>query len=377
MRIAVDGIRLFYNATGLGNYARSVVRALHAHATGVELLVLTPGSGDGRGLWHPPQGVEVLLPPPRLRGRWRRQWWRSFAMGRAAHAAGADVLHGLSHDLPHDIGRACPGVVTMHDLIYLKYPQWFTPIDRRLYDWKFRSACAAAARVIAISEATRRDLIELFGLDPQRIDVVYQPVDPRFAARVPSVRIAELRATYGLQRPYILQVGTIEPRKNALASVRALAALGTRFDGDLVLAGRPRGRYVNAVQAEARRLGLWPRVHVLANLSTDTVAALLQGATAAVYPSLAEGFGLPVLEAVTAGVPIVTSAGQPFTEAGGDAALYADPHNPEALAAALAMAIADNAVRARLAAAAPQQAARFADAAIAAALVDVYRRALA
>ncbi len=258
-----------------------------------------------------------------------------------------DVVHATGVVYP---ATRCPVVYTVHDLAFVQ--------DRRLvtrHGWRFfhrglELAMQRAAIVLCPSEATRQQCIE-YGFAPDRVRVVPWAVR---SAPVPESAVQRAKVNHGLLSPYLLFCGTIEPRKNLPRLLAAFAELEHR-DIDLVLAG-PTGWNEELDTAIA---ALGRRVHRLGYVPRGELDALIAGATAAVYPSLWEGFGLPVLEAMAQGVPVVTSRGTATEEVAGDAAVLVDPHSVSSIAAGIDLVLGDASVAARLRSAGPARAARF------------------
>ncbi len=368
MRLGFDAKRALQNATGLGNYSRDVLRILARHRPGHAYLAYSPPGGR----FALPEGVE-LRRPDRAPGRLLGSAWRLAGIAAQAHRDGVELFHGLSGELPIGIeDRVGRSVVTVHDLIFERFPDLYGRIDRRIYRWKFRSAIRRADLVVAISEQTARDLVELYGADRARIRVVYQGCRPDFhAAPAPGV-LEEARRRLALPERFLLSVGTIEPRKNAALAVRALAGLPGVH---LLLVGREMP-YARAVRDEAARLGVDGRVRFLPAVEPGDLVALYRLAAAAVQPSFYEGFGIPIVEALASGCPVVTTRGGVFPEAGGPESAYVDPRDPEELRAALSAILGDEGRRERMRAAGLVHARRFSDEAIAGALWAVYEEAL-
>lgn len=184
--------------------------------------------------------------------------------------------------------------------------------------------------MIAISECTKRDLVADFGIDPSKIDVIYQGVDPIFSLDINTERRQEVRAKYSLPEHYIACVGTVQPRKNQLLVVRALARLPKNVH--LVIVGRMDGAYADSVRLEIERLGLSDRVKHLQGVPFADLPYIYADADTSVYPSRYEGFGLPVVESLTVGTPVVAATGSCLEEAGGDGAVYVNPDDADSLA---------------------------------------------
>jgi glycosyltransferase involved in cell wall biosynthesis len=371
MRLGFDAKRVFHNATGLGNYGRDVLRILQARRPEHAYLAYSP-----RPPATPPPSLGTRISvrgPSTPLGRLVPMLWRQVGMVRDLVRDRVDLYHGLTNELPTGIERAgVPAVVTIHDLIFERYPELYPPIDRRIYRAKFRSASRRARLVIAASEETRRDLVERFGVPEARVRVVYQVCHPAFRAPPDPAAEAALTARLGLPAVFVLQVGTIERRKNLLLTLGALAELP---DVALVVVGRPTP-YLAEIQSFIRARRLEQRVEFLQGLTMPELAALYRRAAVAVYPSIVEGFGIPILEAIASGTPVVTTRGGVFPEVGGPGTAYVDPHDPAELRAELGSILSDPARRARMRAAGLIHAQRFGDEAIADALFRVYEEAL-
>lgn len=233
MRLGFDAKRVFHNATGLGNYSRDVLRVLATHAPEHQYLAYNPGRGR---ISFALPGARFEERRPRGLARLAPALWRQAGMVRDLVADRVDLFHGLTNELPSGLERSgVAGVVTIHDLIFERYPELYGALDRRIYRWKFRSAAARARLVVAISEQTGRDLHERYGVPWARIRVVYQGCHAAFRQEVAPARLAALAARLSLEPGFVLQVGTVEERKNLLLTVRALAGLpGAR----LVVVGR-------------------------------------------------------------------------------------------------------------------------------------------
>ncbi len=371
MNIGFDAKRVFHNATGLGNYARDVLRILHAHRPEHVLFAYTPRPGR---LPFEIAGERFHVRCPRGPvGRALPALWRTRGIVSDLRADGIRLFHGLTNELPLGIERSgVASAVTIHDLIFERLPELYSPIDRRIYALKARSAVARAGVVIAISEQTKRDLVELYGVPPGRIRVVVQTCHEAFRAPVPEARLREVAARHALPETFLLAVGTIERRKNLLLALRALEGL----PGVPLLAVGRSTPYAEELHAYARAHGLEGRVRLLSGVTTADLAAMYRLATVALYPSLFEGFGLPIVEALFSGTPVVTTRGGCFAEAGGPGSAYVDPNDPEELRAVLAALLGDQARRAAMREAGRAHVARFSEEAIAGALVAAYDAAL-
>lgn len=379
MIIGFDAIRAFRNATGLGNYARFVLESLIENGGDHRYVLYTPKAErrpdlaflDGR------PDVEVRTPPRWAPGRLGRDAVRVFLQGAQARRDGVDVYHGLTHEIPRDLRRnGVRGVVTMHDVLWRTMPHTYRWADRRIYDWKYGHSVQHADAVIAVSRSTAEAVLEAWRLPPSRVHVVHQGCQAAFRRPVPAGEIERVRTQLGLPADYLVQVGTIEARKNAVLSVRALAALPADLRLPLVLVGRSTD-YADEVRRTAAGLGVEGLLRVHHGLPLADLVALVRGARLALYPSLGEGFGIPVLEAMSCGRPVVTSDGDVFREVGGQAPLYVDPLDPGALAAAIRQVLEDEALASAMGSRGRARAEAFAPARIAADLLAVYEHVLA
>lgn len=370
MVIGYDAKRAFRNRTGLGNYSRMVIAGVLKGHNDVWGVLYTPPVRDEYSDYFDGLAKVEIRRPSRL---WRLvPWlWRTMGFSKRLTNDHIQLYHGLSHELPLRVPQGIRQVVTMHDLIVLRYPHQFSLFDRYVHRMKQRHACEKADVVVAVSEQTRRDLIDLMGVPAEKIRVIYQSCDPIFWKPLPPDAVAQVRSRYGLPGRYVLCVATIEERKNQLAAVRALPLLPD--DMSLVMVGRRRGRYAKEVDGEIARLGLSGRVKVLSDASFADFPALYHGAVASVYPSRFEGFGIPVLESMCCDTPVVTTPVASMPEVGGEAALYADPDDVESLARLLNHIAVDPTFRESLVEKGRQQRERFAPAAIADQLYSLYR----
>jgi len=370
MRIALDGLPLQVRSAGIGVYTRELGAALAAHAAAPALRLFACAG----------------LPGPRATALpWRRSPLYPLIMG--APLAGlarllpldaalreVDLFHATNYALPRS--RRIPLVQTVHDLALLRHPELGTPALRHLVG-RVASTWREARRVIADSEATARDLRELLGVPSSVLRVIHPGVAARFRPLDAAAR-APVLARLGLDVPYVLHVGTLEPRKNLARLVRAFARAthGRGAAPLLVLAGGAGwsdGDPTAAIAATADPA----RVRRLGPVADADLPALYGGALLFAYPSLYEGFGLPVLEAMACGTPVLTAAVSSLPEVAGDAALLVDPRDEAAIAAGLVRLLDDAALRADLSARGAARAARFTWEACAERTLQVYRECVA
>ena len=335
--IGYDAKRIVRNATGLGSYGRTLINDLAPLMPDTELRLYAPDAGrdELRGQILPRENVSFSH--PRLHFRLQRDLWRMYGVVNNLKRDGVRIYHGLSGELPCGLSKAgIPGVVTVHDLIFLRHPEFYPPIDVFFYKWKFRQMLREATRIIAISACTRRDILAYSDFPEDRIDVVYQSCGTRFCRPVSPDSLEEARQKYRLPAHYILNVGTVEARKNILLGIRALSQLPEELH--LVVVGRQTS-YQKQLDAAIKELGLAQRIHFLQGVPNALLPAIYRQAEAFVYPSRYEGFGIPIIEAIQSGLPVVAAKGSCLEEAGGPDCLYVKPDDVRGMAGALLVAM--------------------------------------
>lgn len=341
MRIGFDAKRAFRNFTGLGNYSRSAIAALADYYPDNQYyLYTTPYKPHPLLSFADKPNINICRPEG-----WLKPWpsvWRYYGLGANLLSDRIDLFHGLAAELPAGLPAKTRSVVTIHDLIFLRYPEYYKFIDRKIYTRKYRSACQRADLVIAISEQSKQDIIHFFGIDEQKIRVVYQACDPQFYKQLSDEEKSKIKERYRLPDNYVLYVGTIEQRKNLLTLVKALSLLPEKLK--LVVIGKPTS-YFNTVQEYIKQQGLEGRIGFQHQAAFADLPAIYQQAKVICNPSLFEGFGIPSLEALNSRVPLVSSNCSSLPEAGGPGSLYVDPLDHEAMAEALRKAAEDEALR--------------------------------
>jgi glycosyltransferase involved in cell wall biosynthesis len=254
---------------------------------------------------------------------------RQFKMGKDSQKINADIFHGLSGELPIKWNvQTIKKVVTIHDLIFLRFPQYYSFFDRKIHFWKFKRAVEQADIIIAISEQTKRDIIHFLNVPESKICVVYQGCHQAFKENKSGEFLTLIKEKFNLPERFILNVGTIETRKNLFNIVKAIN--GTEIS--LVVIGK-KTKYFNKVQRFIKGNKLQNQVQFLEHVGIDELAAIYELATIFVYPSLFEGFGIPVIEALFSKTPVITSNLSCLPEAGGEYSVYINPSNFEDLKA--------------------------------------------
>ena len=358
MIVGFDLTPAVMSGAGTGRYPRELLAALSRRGD-VTVAQLAASRRRGTGV------------PSRIaQGLWREGGWYPRALARRARQAGADVVHVPAAFAPRVPDR--PVVLTIHDVLPFRYPELFPRVVVAYSRLTWRSAARRAARVITGSEHTRGELVELLGVPAERVVVTPYGVDARFRPQEPDRDLLAKR--FGIDRPYVLCVGTLEPRKNLVTALRAFAGIAGETDALLVVAGG--AGWGNEVFE--RELPNAPeRVRLTGYVSDEELVSLYSGAGCFLFPSLYEGFGLPVLEAMACGAPVVTGDTSSLPEAAGDAALMVPPSDVDAVADAVLRVLTDDALAADLRRRGLERAAARTWDACAAATVDVYRAAVA
>ena len=327
MRLGFDGKRATQNFRGLGNYSRGLIEGLLDYSE-EEVFLYTPPIHDERAKRWLKENENQRLhirEPQSLISRKLPSIWRSFGIVSDLKKDNIDLYHGLSHEIPVGVdGGKFKSVVTIHDLIFLRYPEFFPLIDRMTYKKKFSYAGKNADMVIAICEQTKRDLIEFLGVDEKKIIVHYQSCDPVFYEMRDFSEQKSLMAKYSFERPFILNVGAFEERKNQLALIEAFGKIANQVEQDLVLIGNGK-KYLESCKKKVQDLGLSNRVHFLSNIPFSELPVFYQTADLFCFPSHFEGFGLPIVEALFSKTPVITSFGSCFPESAGPDSVYIDP----------------------------------------------------
>lgn len=372
MRIGFDAKRLFNNFTGLGNYSRFVAAALHQHPDQHQLYLYTPKIKRNKdtNFFIERERIQIEMPARFFRAMRLESWWRTNGVGKAVEKEQLDVFHGLSNELPIHKPNGVKTVVTIHDLIFKRFPQFYSPIDARIYDWKVRKACDLADRIVAISQQTAHDLVDYIGVSSDRIDVIYQGCHPNFNLRFDQAQLEAVRTKYRLPQSFILNVGTIESRKNALLIVKALSKLSRSIP--LVIVGRATA-YERQIMRWVKEHGLENKVMMIRDAVFEDLPKIYQLASLFVYPSLFEGFGIPIVEAIACGLPVITSKGSCFSEAGGPGCIYINPYDEDDLANAIDGVLGDEDKQEEMKRTSSEYITRFEPAAIANDLTGLYR----
>ena len=326
MKIGFDAKRAFHNNTGLGNYSRFVMEGLLKYFPKNEYFAYSKPPNPRWGSLFDKNSLYLKIPPSGVGGL----FWRTFFIKNDLKRDGIQIYHGLSNELP--FGKMPSGikmVVTIHDLIFERYPKLYPFFDNLIYKIKFRKACKNADAIVAVSEQTKRDIIDFYGINPAKIHVIYQDCDVAFQVKLNVEQVEKVKEQYQFKKKYILSVGTIIERKNQAILVAAFHQLNLS-NYELILVGG-HSKYQDQVEKYIKENRI-QHVRILNNVPFKDLPAIYQGAELFVYPSFFEGFGIPIVEALHSGVPVVAATGSCLEEAGGEGAIYANPHDINDLA---------------------------------------------
>lgn len=316
MKIAFDAKRFFHNTSGLGNYSRDLVRILSKYYPENQYLLLNKNKSE--------RGSDILENSDvtfveTSKGTMSRQ----FKMGKDAQKENADIFHGLSGELPLKWDKKpIKKIVSIHDLIFVRYPQYYSFFDRKIHFWKFKKAANSADKIIAISEQTKRDIIQYLKVPESKIEVIYQGCHKAFKEQQSEELIQQTKQKFNLPERFILNVGTIEERKNLLNIVKAIKDT----EIPLVVVGK-KTKYYQKIASFIQKNKMEKQVRFLEGVSMDELAVIYRSADIFVYPSFFEGFGIPVIEALFSKTVTITSNTSCLPEAGGSDSVYINPEN--------------------------------------------------
>ncbi len=344
MRLCLDLSAAAHERAGLGRYAASLAHALFALNTPFSIFINDPRESRLRPPLSEMPAHTAHLPRKLWRLRAAASYFGGPSLDRAY--AGVTLFHATEHLLPKLTGAR--SVFTLHDTAYLLFPNYHLLQNRLYLTLMMPRFLARADRIIAVSEATRRDALRFYRIDPAKIDVILEGVEPRFRPEPDPARLAAVRRQYALPERFILYVGTIEPRKNLPTLLEAFAALRLQHpDVGLVIAGG-KGWLYESFFKRLRSLGLEKRVTLTGYVPDDDLPALINCAEVFAFPSIFEGFGLPPLEAMACGVPVVCSNASSLPEVVGEAGVLLPPDDPRTWAEALNRILVDPDLRADL-----------------------------
>lgn len=343
MKIGFDAKRAFFNNSGLGNYSRDTIANLSEQFPNNNYVLYTPS--PRRSLPFHYVANNIIKGPSKIQHKIFSSIWRSAGITKQLVEDKIELYHGLSNELPLNIEQTqIPSVVTIHDVIFMRYPQFYNAIDRKIYEKKFSESAFAATKVIAVSQQTKDDLIQFFDVPEQKIEVVYQGCNPIFWESAGEGKKNEILLKYLIPEQFMLYVGTIEERKNLLNIVKAIHL--HKINYPLVVVGKPTP-YLNKVKTYIDKYKI-ENVYILHHVPSDDLPALYQIAELFIYPSIFEGFGIPILEALVSKTPVISSLGGCFHEAGGTSSIYINPEDVDQMAHEINRVICDTDLREKM-----------------------------
>ncbi len=342
MNIGFDSKRLYCNFTGLGNYSRSLVTNLQKFYPGNLYHLYTPR------IIH---NVETdffnnnLSFHTHLKKTPFSSYWRSYSILSQLENDKVELYHGLSNEIPFRIQKTkIKSIVTIHDLIFKIYPDTYSFFDKTIYNLKFKNACLNSDKIIAISQNTKKDIVEHYGIAPEKIEVIYQSCNPLFYEPDMCEENSSILQQYNLPNEYLLYVGSIEKRKNLKGIIEAYQFLQSQDRIPLVIIGGNRDKsYKKEILTLINSMGIEKLMFFINHLNDNLhLRQIYKSALTLVYPSFYEGFGLPIAEALLCKTPVITSRVSSLTEAGGPGSIYINPEKPEEIAHAIRMILTNS-----------------------------------
>lgn len=329
LNIGFDAKRLFLNQAGLGNYSRWLVKGLIKQFPENQYHLYTTNVSDVQKDFTG-ENIQTHLPHNLF-----KSFWRTKGIKKDLLKDKIELYHGLSNELPIGIEKTgIKTVVTIHDLIFKIHPEYYNPIDRAIYDKKFKSACERADKVVAISEHTKASIIEHYKIPAEKIKVIYLDSSARFHYPAEAEQVEKTKKKFGLSKPFFLNVGAIGGRKNQLKLVKSFAKVANQIEQDLVLIGKD-GKDSDAIKSIIDKDNLKDRVKHFTSVDDIDLYHLYKASYATVYPSLYEGFGIPIIESYRSGKPVLTSKGSSLEEVAGKAGLLSNPEDIDEMASQL------------------------------------------
>ena len=331
MKIGFDAKRAYQNFTGLGNYSRDLIENLIQDAPNNQYVLFAPKDlvNPRLNFLSEHKNICSIFPENQLNKTFKGLW-RTINMEKSIIKNGIDLYHGLSNEIPRIRNKNIPYVVTIHDLIFKRFPRNYRTIDRRIYNIKYKYAVKHSDLIIAISEQTKKDIIEFYKIDPDKIKVVYQSCHKNFRKNHKQEELEIVKDKFNLPEEFLLNVGTIETRKNLISLINAMDLM--KIDIPLVVVGK-KTAYKNFLKIQIKKLNFDPnKIIFLDNVSINELPAIYKLSSLFVYPSIFEGFGIPILESLYCKTPVISSNGSSLSEAGGPHSKYIDPDNYEEFA---------------------------------------------
>ena len=327
--IAFDAKRLFNNFTGLGNYSRTLVKNLQHFYPQHEYHLFTPKIRKNDETVYFLDETKFIIHTPKN----FNPLWRTFGMASDVNGLKPDIFHGLSHEIPFGIHHKTKKIVTFHDLIYEKFPDQFGLWDRTMYRWKYKSSAKRANHIAAISESTKNDLVDMYNISAEKISVIFQSCHDIFQDETTDDEnvIIELAGI----NDYYLYVGSLIERKGLLQTIIAFAQLPETNRKPFVVVGKGSKNYKSKVTDMIRYYSLEEYFYFIDSISNQHLISVYDHCFALIYPSVYEGFGIPVIEALFRHKPVITSDISSLPEAAGPGAILVNPYSPDDISKAM------------------------------------------
>jgi glycosyltransferase involved in cell wall biosynthesis len=354
LTIGFEGKRLLTSSTGFGTYSRTLIKdicrfypetrcVVIAHDSYNALKKLPTFSSIDVEQVKRLDSIKVEYPPSS-----GRLYWKLLGARRTLFNQGVDIYHGLAHQIPRSVRqKRVPVVLTVHDLIYRHYPELSSDTDLRLYESQLINACSISDKIVAVSESTKRDIVNFFSISPKKISVIYQSVDDRYHKIATAEIKQRTKSNYGLPERYLLYVGSMSERKNLLSVVKALNIIPPANRLPLVVVGAQTS-YSNVVGEYIKNNSLDSWIIFPKRVETEDLPAVYQAADIFLYASLYEGFGIPILEALSSGIPVITSNVSAMPEAAGPDSRLIDPKRPDEIASSIIDILSDDSLRRKM-----------------------------
>lgn len=344
MKIGYDAKRFMQNFRGLGNYSRSLITGINKLHPDWQLNLYCPKIN--------PQFVKLLnenvsiITPENKLDQLFSSLWRINKIASLVSSDRCDIYHGLSHELPKlnpKNKNKFIKIVTIHDLLFLRYPDNFPWIDRQSYFYKYQYAVKNADLIIAICQQTKNDIISTFNISENKIKVHYQSCDPQFFVKYSSDDKEKIQQKYNLTKPFILSVGAFEANKNKKNTILSFLKIAHQIPHDLVLIGNTNNKKNLSELHEI--IAQNPRIKILLSVDFFDLPKIYQSSDATCFPSFFEGFGIPNLESLAAGVPVITSFGSSMAESAGPSSYFVDPYSIDSISEGMLKVLSDNNLR--------------------------------
>ncbi len=371
LRIGYEAKRIFHNKTGLGNYSRDLIRIISQYFPENNYFLYNPKESKNKLFEVNNSNVFEKQPITFFYKKFSNLWRQKGVINDLVNNK-IQLFHGLSGELPSGLKKVrIKSVVTIHDLIFMRYPQFYSFFDRKIHFYKFKKATKSADLIIAISEQTKADIVNFLSIDPKKIKVVYQGCQEVFKRQFTPEEQEIVAKKFNLPKQFVLNVGTIEARKNVLAAVKAIKNCNTQ----LVIIGGDTS-YSKKVRAYISKNKIEDKVLFLKGLDSKELAIVYQLATVFIYPSIFEGFGIPILEALYSKTPVITTNSGVFPEAGGPDSIYIDPTDSFEIQTKIELLLSDQQLRKSMEEKGFAYVQKFNDESIAKQIIEEYKKLL-